>query len=44
MHMSADNVISLLTLVVALFASYATVAVLFYQIGKDVATKGNKKR
>jgi hypothetical protein len=42
--MSVDNVISLLTLVVALFASHAAVATLFYQIGKDAGTKGNKKR
>jgi hypothetical protein len=44
MHMSADNVTSLLTLVVALFGSYAAVATLFYHIGKDVGSKGNKKR
>jgi hypothetical protein len=42
--MSADNVTSLLTLVVALFGSYAAVATLFYHIGKDVGSKGNKKR
>jgi hypothetical protein len=41
--MSADNVTSLLTLVVALFGSYAAVATLFYHIGKDVGSKGNKK-
>jgi hypothetical protein len=44
MRMSATDVTAVLTVVIALFASHATVAALFYSIGKDVATKGNKKR
>jgi di/tricarboxylate transporter len=39
----AFDVACLLMLVLAFIASHAAAAALFYQIGKGVAIKGNKK-